>query len=61
MKMTLFLKSLGFRVAKAITNEFVEPYDDEDAWSEVTAKDYKPILRHNMHSHKHLMMLIYLV
>jgi len=41
MKMTLFLKSLGFRVAKAITKEFVKPHGDEDSWFEATAKDYE--------------------
>jgi len=39
--MTLFLKTLGARVAKAITKEFVEPHDDEDTWSEAFANDYK--------------------
>jgi len=39
--MHLFLKSLGVRAAKAITKEFVEPYGDEDTWSEATAKDYE--------------------
>ena len=37
----LFLKSLGVRVAKAITKEFVEPHGDENTWSEATAKDYE--------------------
>jgi len=41
VKMTLFLKSLRVRVAKAITKEFIEPHGDEDTWSEVTTKDYK--------------------
>ena len=41
VKMTLFLKSLGVRVAKAITKEFVVPHGDEDTWSEATAKDYE--------------------
>ena len=41
VKMTLFLKSLRVRVAKAITKEFVEPRGDEIIWSEVTAKDYE--------------------
>jgi len=36
---TLFLKSLGVRVAKTITKEFVEPHGDEDTWSEAIAKD----------------------
>jgi len=39
--MNLFLKSLGVRVAKAITKEFIEPHGDEDTWSEVTTKDYE--------------------
>ena len=30
VKMTLFLKSLGFRVAKAITKKFVESHGDEN-------------------------------
>jgi len=33
--------SLGVRVAKAIIKEFVEPHDDEDTWSEATAKGYE--------------------
>ena len=39
--MTLFLKSIGVRVAKSITKEFVEPLSDENTWSEATAKDYE--------------------
>ena len=39
--MTIFLKSLGYRVAKAVTKEFVEPHSDEDTWSDATAKDYE--------------------
>jgi len=39
-KMTLFLMSLGYRVTKVVTREFVEPHGDEDTWSKVTAKDY---------------------
>ena len=41
VKMNLFLKSLGVRVAKVITKEFVEPHGDEDTWSEATTKDYE--------------------
>jgi len=41
VKMNLSLKSLGVRVTKVITKEFVEPYSDEDTWSEATAKDYE--------------------
>ena len=39
--MTLFLKFIGCRIAKAITKKFVEPHGDEDSWSEATAKDYE--------------------
>ena len=39
--MTLFLKSLGFRVAKAMTKEFGQLHGDEDPLSEATAKDYE--------------------
>ena len=38
--MNLFLKSLGVKVAKVITKEFVEPHGD-DTWSKATAKDYE--------------------
>jgi len=41
VKMNLFLKSLGVRVAKSITKEFVKRHGDKDIWSEATAKDYK--------------------
>ena len=41
VKMNLFLKSLGVRVARAITKEFVEPLTDERSWSEDTTKDYE--------------------
>ena len=41
IKMNLFLKSLGVRVAKSITKEFIELHDDESTWSEATAKDYE--------------------
>ena len=39
--MNLFLKSIGVRVVKTITKEFIEPHSDEDTWSEATAKDYE--------------------
>ena len=39
--MNLFLKSLGVRVDKAITKEFVEPHGDENTRSEATVKDYE--------------------
>ena len=39
--MTLFLKSLGVIVAKAISKEFIEPHRDKKTWSEAIAKDYE--------------------
>jgi len=39
--MTLFFKSLGVRVEKAITKDFIEPQGDKDIWPDATAKDYK--------------------
>jgi len=39
--MTLFFKSLGFRVAKALTKKFVKPHDDGDTWFKITAKHYE--------------------
>ena len=58
--MNLFLKSLGVRVAKAITKEFVEPHGDEDTWSDATVKYYEANAN-NMHLYKHLMIVIFLV
>jgi len=39
--MTIFFKSLGFRIAKGITMEFVELLDGEESWRKATAKDYE--------------------
>ena len=39
--MTLFLKSLGVRIAKAITKEFIESHGDEDTCSEAITKNYE--------------------
>ena len=39
--MTLFLKSLGVSVAKAITKDFIEPQGDEDTWSDAMTKHYE--------------------
>ena len=41
VKMNLFIKSLGVRVARVINKNFIEPHDDEDTWSEATTKDYE--------------------
>ena len=38
--MTIFLNSLGRRVAKAISKSFVSPEGGEDSWSEITVKKY---------------------
>ena len=35
------LKSIGVRVAKSITKEFIEPHSNENTWSKATAKDYE--------------------
>jgi len=39
--MSLFLKSQGSRVAKAITKKFAEPDSDEDTWFDSTVKEYE--------------------
>jgi len=41
IKMTLFFKSLGNKVAKAVTREFVESHSDEDLWFEITVKEFE--------------------
>jgi len=41
VKMTLSFKSLGFRVAKVVTKEYIEPHGDENTWSEATTKNYE--------------------
>jgi len=38
--MTIFLNFLGSKVAKTKAKSFVCPNNDEDSWSEVTAKEY---------------------
>jgi len=37
-KMTMFLQSLGSRVAKAVTKPFSAPVGDEDTWSDIATK-----------------------
>ena len=41
VKMTIFLQSLGSRVAKATTKLFVHPDGDEDTLSEITVKEFE--------------------
>ena len=38
--MTVFLQSLGSRVAKAVTKLFSVPIDDEDTWSDIDIKEF---------------------
>ena len=39
--MTIFLQSLGSRVAKAITKPFLIPNGDEDTWFDITVKEFE--------------------
>ena len=41
VKMTIFLQSLGSRVAKAITKQFVIPNGDGDTCTDITVKEFK--------------------
>ena len=38
--MTIFLLSLGSRVAKAVTKSFSVPTGDEDSWSGIATKEF---------------------
>ena len=38
--MTVFLQSLGSRVAKAVTKPFSAPLGDEDTWSDIETKEF---------------------
>ena len=50
VKMNLFLKSLGVRVARAITKEFIEPLTDErDHGPRTPPRTMRPMLGHNMY------------
>ena len=59
VKMNLFLKSLGVRVAKAMTKKFVEPHSDEDTGPKQPPRTMKQMPKPNMYSHKHLMIMIF--
>ena len=52
IKMNLFLKSLGVRVAKSITKEFIEPFIDEVHGSKKPLRTMRPMLEPNMLSPK---------
>ena len=38
--MTVFLQSLGSRVAKTVTKPFSVPDGDEDAWFDIATKEF---------------------
>ena len=38
--MTVFLQSLGSRVAKAVTKYFSVPISNEDTWSDIAPKEF---------------------
>jgi len=38
--MTVFLQSLGSRVAKAVTKPFSVPVSDDDTWSDIAIKEF---------------------
>jgi len=40
VKMTVFLQSLGSRVAKAVTKPFSVPSGDEDTWFNIATKEF---------------------
>ena len=40
VKVTIFLQSLGSRVAKAVTKPFSVPIGDEDTWSDISTKEF---------------------
>ena len=40
VRMTVFLQSLGSRVAKAVTKPFSVPTGDEDTWFNIATKEF---------------------
>ena len=60
VKMTVFLQSLGSRVAKAMTKPFSAPLGDEDTWSDIATKEFDTNLGHTMPCFKLLMTMIFL-
>ena len=40
VKMTVFLQSLGSRVAKAVTKPFSAPLGHDDTWSDIATKEF---------------------
>ena len=52
VKMTVFLQSLGTRVAKAVTKLFSIPSGDEDTWSDIVTKKFDANVKHTIHCFK---------
>ena len=48
VKMTVFLQSLGSRVAKVVTKPFSVPIGDEYTWSDIATKEFDEIPKHTM-------------
>ena len=48
VKMTVFLQSLGSRVAKAVTKPFSVSIGDEDTWFDITTKEFDPNIKATM-------------
>jgi len=45
VKMTVFLQSLGSRIAKAVTKPFSAPDGDKDIWSKIVTKEFEANVR----------------
>ena len=52
VKMTVFLQSLGSRVAKTVTKPFSVPVGDEDTWSYIATKEFDANAKAHMHYFK---------
>jgi len=49
VKMTVFLQSLGSRIAKAVTKHFSAPVGDEDTRSNIATKKFDANAKAHMH------------
>ena len=57
--MTLFFKSLGSKVAKAVTKEFIEPMVMMTLGPKPPSRNLRLMLKPNMPLHLHSMMMTY--
>ena len=57
VKMTVFLQSLGSRVAKVVTKPFSTPLGDEDTWSDIATKEFDANSRAHLPCFKLIMMM----